>query len=110
MKKSMKVIYTVIILSFLFLNSGLLAQNKPEKVVKSDADKIVLKLQQKVLLTAEQSEKVKSIVNSYLDGDKSSENLVEAQRKIEALFDAKQKAKYDIIKVDWWKSVNKGTR
>lgn len=108
MKIGKKSVVTVIILLLLsVISSNVIAQEKQKETTATD--KIVTKLQQKVLLNDDQASKVKSILISYLDGDKGSENLVEAQRKIEALFDAKQKAKYDIIKEDWWKSVKKSS-
>lgn len=105
MKRGSKSVLILIILAlFSVASANVLGQDKKKE---SATDKIVMKLQQKVLLSDDQATKVKSILASYLDGDKGSENLVEAQRRIEALFDAKQKAKYEIIKDDWWKSVNK---
>jgi CO dehydrogenase/acetyl-CoA synthase alpha subunit len=109
MKKLLN-IFGIIILAGLFsLNAAAYAQDA-SKQSKEPVDKIVVKLQQKVLLTDDQAAKVKVIIASYIDSEKSPENLVEAQRKIESLLDQKQKAKYDIIKADWWKSLNKGTK
>jgi hypothetical protein len=98
--------FCLIIATGLFLfNTSVIAQNQD----RGRIDKVVVKLQQKVLLSDDQAAKVKSILGSYYDGDKGSEKLVEAQRKIESLLDDKQKAKYEIIKADWWKNVTKSS-
>jgi hypothetical protein len=69
-------------------------------------DTLVLKLQQKVLLTQDQSDRVKGIMVNYFN-EPFDINLNTAKEKIEALLDNRQKAKYEIIKTDWWKSVIK---
>ncbi|MFO7448412.1 MAG: hypothetical protein R6W90_18790 [Ignavibacteriaceae bacterium] len=89
-----------------FFGGTILAQDGAKKAQR-ETDKTVLKLQQKVLLSDDQASKIKTILNSYVNSDKSAESLGEVQRKIEALLDEKQKDKYEIIKDDWWKSVNK---
>ncbi len=89
----------IIILSFLSTNSQ--AQNKQQI-----AQDMALKLQQKVLLSSEQTAKVKNILVNYIENNSQS-SLKEAQKNIESLLDKRQKAKYDIIKNDWWNSVQK---
>jgi hypothetical protein len=101
----------LLVLAGMFLfSSAIYAQNAEKKISKDGVDKVIVKLQQKVLLTDDQAAKIKSIISSYIDSDKGSENLVEAQRKISALLDEKQKAKYEIIKADWWKNVDKTSK
>ncbi len=89
-----------IIIFFLFsLNS--FAQNKNQP-----AANMAIKLQQKVLLSDEQTVKVQNILDNYFkSGDKPA--LETAQKNIELLLDKRQKAKYEIIKSDWWNSIRK---
>jgi hypothetical protein len=67
-------------------------------------DNLVLKLRQKVLLSQQQSDEIKSILINYFK-ESSETNLNSAKERIENLLDNKQRAKYNIVKNDWWKSV-----
>ncbi len=89
----------IIILSFLSSNSP--AQNKQQV-----AQDMALKLQQKILLSGDQTTKVKNILVNYI-GNNNQSSLKDAQKSIESILDKRQKAKYDIIKNDWWNSVQK---
>jgi hypothetical protein len=68
------------------------------------------KLAKKLLLTKNQEEKVKVILNEYftglenISGNGSVEEKVRkiADAKIEDILDNKQKMKFDIIREDWW--------
>ncbi len=68
------------------------------------------KLAKKLLLTKNQEEKVKNILNEYftglenISGNGSVEEKVReiADAKIEDILDNKQKMKFDIIREDWW--------
>ena len=73
------------------------------------AENLALKLQQKVLLTNEQTNKVREIIFEYIKNPDEN-NLNSARLKVEALFNEKQKAKYEIIKNDWWNSITKETK
>ncbi len=70
------------------------------------AEEMSVKLQQKVLLTKDQTNKVKDILENYFNTTNQS-TLESSKKGIEAVLDKKQKAKYDIIKKDWWNSVQK---
>jgi len=98
--KTNKIFITVIITLFFFsINSFSQNNNKA-------AANMAVKLQQKVLLTNEQTVKVRNILDNYFQsGDKTA--LETAQKNIESLLDKRQKAKYDIIKTDWWNSIRK---
>ncbi len=96
----------LIVFCILFAGTNLMAQ-KQDSRTSSDIDKVVIKLQQKVLLSSDQTSKVRTIINNYIQGDQSAEELADAQKKIENLLDEKQKEKYNIIKEDWWKGVKK---
>lgn len=96
--KIYKILISVIII-LIVLSSDSFAQNN-----KQTAADMAVKLQQKVLLSNEQTAQVKDILTKYI-GNKSS--LQEAQKSIESILDKKQKAKFNIIKNDWWNSVQK---
>ena len=73
-------------------------------------NEMTTKLGKKLLLTKNQEEKVKNILNEYfkglenISGNGSIEEKVRkiADAKIENLLDNKQKMKFDIIREDWW--------
>lgn len=90
-----------IFLAVIFLAGSVLvnAQDARQQVITG----MVSKLQQKVLLTADQKSQIINIINSD-----DSENLSNSRARIEGLLDERQKAKYNIIKDDWWKSLNRG--
>ena len=71
---------------------------------KTVVDNLSTKLEQKVLLNNEQVTKVKAILNSYFN-NRSESSLNSAKQEIEKLFDTRQKAKYGIIKNEWWSSI-----
>ncbi len=96
-------IFIPLIITFFLLSVNLFAQNKNQI-----AEDLAVKLQQKVLLSDEQTAKVKDILNNYIQSDNQT-SLQTAQKNIEALLDKRQKAKYDIIKSDWWNSIQKET-
>jgi hypothetical protein len=69
------------------------------------------KLQQKIILTDVQTSKVKLILSEYLNKSHDPEGGLETiQGKIEPLLDSKQKAKFEIIKNDWWNSIIKAVK
>jgi hypothetical protein len=85
----------------LVLSGNSFAQNKQQA-----AQDMAVKLQQKVLLTDEQTAKVKSYLVNYFTTNNQS-FLQQTQKSIESILDKRQKAKYEIIKNDWWNSVQK---
>jgi hypothetical protein len=89
----------IILLAFFLASVSTFAQNKT-------AEEMSVKLQQKVLLSKDQTNKVKDILASYFNAP--SQSALESSKKgVESILDKKQKAKYDIIKNDWWSSVQK---
>ena len=97
--KQLITIYAISILFFCELNLSL-AQTS------NAVDNLALKLKQKVLLNEKQADKVKALLKNYID-DPAKENLETTKTKLEELLEPRQKAKYDIIKNDWWDSVLK---
>ena len=72
---------------------------------------MALKLQQKVILSDQQTDKVEVILSNYIkelkNGDNSLGSLKKAKDNIETLLNEKQKVKYDIIKNDFFNEVNR---
>ena len=98
--KSRQILFSFIILVF---STALYSQAEN----KADAAKnLSIKLQQKVLLSDEQTKRVEGIFTEYINSnDKTAQ--VAADKKIIALLDQRQKAKYDIVKTDMWNEANK---
>jgi hypothetical protein len=92
-------IYAISIILFCGINLSL-AQTSTDTV-----DNLTLKLKQKILLTDEQAAKVTELLGNYIK-DPTKENLETAKKELEALLEPRQKAKYNIIKNDWWNSVS----
>ena len=86
---------------FLLISLNLYGQDKSQV-----AEDMAVKLQQKVLLSKDQTAKVKDVLISYL-GSNAQSSRDSANKSIESILDKKQKAKYDNIKNDWWSSVQK---
>ena len=98
-----KRIFVALMLAFFLLSLSSYGQGKNQV-----AENMAVKLQQKVLLSKDQTDKVKDILINYLK-DSSQSSLEIAQKSIESVLDKRQKAKYDIIKNNWWNSVQKET-
>lgn len=96
-------LFSTAIIFFSFSNSSFSQKDSLNKIAK---DKIVelasSKLQQKILLTDAQTENVKEILSSYLSKNLNSESISDSlSKKVETILNARQKAKYDIIKSEW---------
>lgn len=68
---------------------------------------LTLELDQKILLTDEQASQVKEILITCFakitaDPSKKTQLRENANSEIEVFLDKKQKAKFDILKKDWW--------
>ncbi len=99
--KSGKIFVSLLVISFFLISVNSFAQNKNQV-----ADDMATKLQQKVLLSKDQTDKVKDILINYLQ-NYTQASLESAQKTLESILDKRQKAKYDIVKSDWWNSVQK---
>ena len=99
----------IIILSLfilLFLPSDIFSQTNTNN--QDVAEFMAVKLKQKVILTDEQTAKVKIILSNYIEHlNDGTYNLDKAKKDIESLLNEKQKAKYDIIKDDFFNELNK---
>ncbi|MDO8549903.1 MAG: hypothetical protein Q7S39_07120 [Ignavibacteria bacterium] len=92
--------FAIIFFAFAFISSA--NAQSTSKVT----DELVIKLQQKVLLTQTQTDEIKASLNDYFNNP-LEEKLKALENKIESLLEEKQKMKYNIIKKDWWESVSK---
>lgn len=73
-----------------------------DELVKSMSEN----LKQKILLSDEQTAKVKTILSEFVSNKNATEeDLKSAQQKVESLLDNKQKMKYNILKNEWWKNL-----
>jgi len=108
-----KSLIKILVLAFIILISTPISisakstlQDNSDSKVSEMTDKLVKKL----LLTKNQEEDVKNILNEYfrvlenISGNGSVEEKVReiAESKIEDILDNKQKMKFDIIREDWW--------
>ena len=103
----------IVCLAFFILISTTILRSA-ETILQDNANakinEMTTKLVKKVLLTKNQEEDVKNILNEYfmglenISGNGSMEEKVReiADAKIEDLLDNKQKMKFDIIREDWW--------
>lgn len=94
---------TIILAIIIAVSTLMYSQN--ETTQKSVVENLSKKLEQKVLLNNEQAVKVKEILNSYFN-NRSESSLNSAKEEVEKLLDTKQKAKYGIIKNEWWNSIS----
>jgi hypothetical protein len=103
MLKINKAIITAIMV--MLFSSAVFAQveeKSNEELVKSMSEN----LKQKILLSDEQTVKVKTILSEYVSNKNATdEDLKSAQQKVESLLDNKQKMKYNILKNEWWKNL-----
>jgi len=98
-----QIVFSFIILGFCI---NLFAQN--EKNDKTELSKnMSIKLQQKVLLSDEQAKKIENILSEYIRSDNQRTDQASSDKKIVALLDERQKAKFEIIKNDWWNEINR---
>jgi len=93
--------FLILMLAFLIASLTSYPQTKNQA-----AEDMSVKLQQKVLLTKDQTAKVQAILADYFNNANQS-TLASSKKSIEGILDKKQKAKYDIIKNDWWSSIQK---
>ena len=111
------------IFTFLFVvsvNGNILSpMSKTAKLDNDEIASLTSKLSKKIILSDTQTNQVSSILTNYskqLDEIRNTNSapdeigmkqlMSSTADKINALLDAKQKMKYDIIKNDWWKEIN----
>ena len=112
--KSPSDVYITVIFFIILISSpiNMFPQQANDKDNQKDLSEIMASnLKQKLLLTDEQTVKVKVILSNYINeldnGEKSSENIGKIKNQIESLLNDKQKAKYEIIKDDFFEEINK---
>ena len=104
--KFLSLAFTILISTTILISAeSTLQDNSNAKVIE-----MTNKLVKKLLLTKDQEEKVKNILNEYftglenISGNGSVEKKVRkiADAKIEDILDNKQIMKFEIIREDWW--------
>jgi hypothetical protein len=105
----MKIIHRSLwLIMVLMFTSVTLGQDKSSSEIIETA---VAKLQQKVLLSDQQASDVMSLLtrnaDSLKNGATRDKAVKDANSKIEQMLDARQKAKYSIIKDDWLSNLSK---
>jgi VIT1/CCC1 family predicted Fe2+/Mn2+ transporter len=102
-KLSHLIMMTVFMAAFLSISSFAQVEEKSnDEMVKSMTDN----LKQKILLTDDQSTRVRAILSEYVSNKNATdEDMKSAQQKVENLLDNKQKMKYNILKNEWWKNL-----
>ena len=92
------------------MTSFLAAQETQQTNDSKKINEMMEKLTNKLLLTENQKDKIKSVLEEYFngrhnlsdDGKKLAELQTTSENKIINLLDSKQKMKYSIIKQEWW--------
>jgi hypothetical protein len=111
---------TGIILLILFAFTTAFTQDAVKSnLSKKEITDLASKLSMKLLLNEKQKSSVTSLLNTYSteltkltsnagqSGYKNKEELVSSiNSQITALFDSKQKMKFDVIKKEWWESIH----
>ncbi|MEJ2196713.1 MAG: hypothetical protein P8X73_17910 [Ignavibacteriaceae bacterium] len=103
-------ILNLFILIIFFASFSLFAQNKPSNSENSKINEMTEKLNKKLILSDEQKNEVQNILKKYFDGlqnksvnaEEAAKLKNDADKKIQNLFDNKQKMKFSIISDDWW--------
>lgn len=96
---------TLAVIIMLIFVSSIIPQDKTKS---ESAEALTGKLKQKVLLNDDQVKEVTVILVDYQPDD--AEKAKSVKQRIEDILDPKQKAKYDIIKEDWWREVDKALK
>jgi len=109
MQNKKRHILSLFIFSFLLLSPSLLFPQQNDK--ENIAEDMAVKLKQKVILSDEQTAKVKTLLTNYVDGldqDKSlTEYIEKGKSNIESILNDKQKEKFRIIANDFFSEINK---
>lgn len=109
----MKFILSLLITTVLAFSAYVFPVSLPDSNIsahKSDIAKVYAeKLQQKILLSEDQTAKVRNILNDYLANASGNKNAPVLD-KIEGFLDQKQKSKFEIIKNDWWNTFTKDVK
>jgi hypothetical protein len=96
-------------LLFLFILAFISQTHAQDKRSSEVIETAVAKLQQKVLLSDKQTADVTTLLNRNAEGLRNSstrdKTVNDAKLKVEGMLDARQKAKYSIIKNDWWNTL-----
>jgi hypothetical protein len=109
----------IIFLMLFVLTTGLAQDAAKSNLSDKEITDLTSKLSMKLLLNEKQKSSVTTLLNTYrtellklsTNGDqpgfKNKDELISSiNSQITALFDSKQKMKFDIIKKEWWESIH----
>lgn len=89
---------------FILILSAIVIYAQSNKDITDKAQKVTVKLQQKLLLTDDQTAKIKNlIIDNYSQIKENKTSVIET--KVLNLLTEKQKEKFNIIKKDWLQSI-----
>jgi hypothetical protein len=110
-RNQLKIFFLFLFFILMTFSPTSFSQQENRNNKQSISDIMALKLKQKVILTDDQTAKVKIILANYiedLNNNKNlSANLEKAKNNIGVLLNEKQAAKYNIIKDDFFDELNK---
>lgn len=108
-QQKIKLVILTLILSVSFAATVFTQIKTDKQTIDQTISSMTVELQHKILLTDEQAGKVTEILKIYFskvsaDASKKLELRNKANSDVILILDKKQKAKFDILKNDWWKS------
>ena len=107
MKKNLVVFLSLVFDLSFFSLKGLSQDSTSTNKLVSIAEDAASKLQDKILLSDEQTKEVKGFIIQSLNNKIGITNAEILFSKIEPLLDSRQKDKFEIVKTDWLNSIIK---
>lgn len=108
-QQQIKLVILILILSVSFSTTVFTQIKTDKQTIDQTISAMTVELQHKILLTDEQASKVTEILKNYFskvsaDATEKLELRNKTNSDVLLILDKKQKAKFDILKNDWWKS------
>lgn len=108
-QQHIKIIILTLILSISFSTTVFTQIKTDKQSIDQTISAMTIELQHKILLTDEQASKITEILRNYFskisaNAAEKSELREKANSEVLSVLDKKQRAKFDILKNDWWKS------
>jgi hypothetical protein len=108
-QQQIKLVILTLILSVSFSTTVFTQIKTDKQTIDQTISAMTVELQHKILLTDEQASKVTEILKIYFskvsaDATEKLELRNKTNSDVLSILDKKQKAKFDILKNDWWKS------
>ena len=108
-QQQIKLVILTLILSVSFSITVFTQIKTDKQSVDQTISAMTVELQHKILLTDEQASKVSEMLKNYFskvsaDATEKLELRNKTNLEVLSILDKKQKAKFEILKNDWWKS------